>query len=320
MRSIVRSSKAACGAFEPLTKSVIFASLVLLLLGVCAMAAAHADERIFDRKVAADPHGTVEISNVAGRIAVSGWDGAEVDVHGELGEGVDRVDVESDHGRTTIKVIVPNNSFRSVSTNLRVRVPRASELDISAVSADVTETDVQGALQLKTVSGDVKADIFQKGAELKTVSGDVVLRGRGEGSELHISTVSGNIRVDHGAGALEATTVSGDLNVHLDSTKDVRVRTTSGDMSFEGKLLRGGSIDAESVSGELTVRAIPESGYDYEVTTFSGDITNCMGVQSERVSKYGPGTRLVGTQGQSAEGARIRVKTMSGDVELCSKN
>lgn len=294
-------------------------AFVLLLLGICAAGAAHADERVFDRKVAADPHGTVEISNVAGMINVSGWDGSEVEVHGELGPGVDRVDVESDHGRTSIKVIVPNHSFRTVSTDLRVRVPRDSELDISGVSADVVSSDVQGALQLKTVSGDVKADVFQKSAEIKTVSGDVTLRGRAQGAQLHISTISGNIRIDHGAGDLEATTVSGDLIVHLDSTKDVRVRTTSGDMSFEGKLVSGGSIDAESVSGELTVRAIPDTGYDYEVNTFSGDITNCMGVQSERVSKYGPGTRLTGTQGRGSADARIRVKTMSGDVELCDK-
>jgi hypothetical protein len=36
-----------------------------------------------------------------------------------------------------------------------------------------------------------------------------------------------------------------------------------------------------------------------------------------RVSKYGPGKRLAGTSKDS--GARVRVKTMSGDVELCDK-
>jgi DUF4097 and DUF4098 domain-containing protein YvlB len=299
-------------------------TLLLVLLGTCAVGLARADDHDFERKVAADPKGVVEISNVAGRVLVSAWDNPEVEVHGELGSGVERIDVESDHGRTTIKVIVPNSSFRTISTMLRVRVPRESELDVSAVSADVEATDVQGGLQLKTVSGNVKADIFQRNTEIKTVSGDVALRGQGGQSGpsqmIHVSTISGNIRVDHAAGEFDATTVSGDMNVHLDPTRSVRVRTTSGDFDFEGKLAKGGSFDVETVSGDLIVRAMTEAGMDYQVATFSGDIKNCMGVESERVSKYGPGRRLTGVDGKGGgEGSRVRLKTMSGDVELCDK-
>ncbi len=83
---------------------------------------------------------------------------------------------------------------------------------------------------------------------------------------------------------------------------------------------KGANIDAETVSGDLTVRASSEGGLDYQVNTFSGDIKNCMGVESERVSKYGPGRRLNGTRGSGGDEARIRLKTMSGDVELCDKS
>ncbi|HZO21702.1 MAG TPA: DUF4097 family beta strand repeat-containing protein [Steroidobacteraceae bacterium] len=296
---------------------------IWLFLGVCAAGLAHADTKTFDRTVEADPHGRVEISNIAGRIEVSGWDGKEVQIHGSLGEGVDRVDVDSGHGITSIRVIVPNHTFRSASADLQVRVPRESELEVSAVSADVGETGVQGGLQLKSVSGDVKADIFKATSEIKTVSGDIVLRGlRGQtdGAELHVTTISGNIRLDHGSADFEGSTVSGDLHIRVDSTHNVRVRTTSGDIGFEGKLLHGGSIEAESVSGDVTLRATPENGYDYDLSSFSGDITDCMGVKAERTSKYGPGKRLNGQEGSAADGARIRVKTMSGDVELCNKS
>jgi DUF4097 and DUF4098 domain-containing protein YvlB len=294
----------------------------LLLFGACA--AAQADESVFEKKLQVDPHGVVEISNVSGRIEVSAWDNPQVDVHAELGAGVERVDATTDHGRTSIKVIVPNYSFRSASANLHIRVPRDSELDISGVSTEVVTSDVEGALQLKTVSGDVKADTFGRNAEIKTVSGNVVLRGRGGKSPagaIHISTISGNIRVDRAGGDLEATSVSGDMTVRLEPARNVRVRTTSGDLGFEGKMVKGGSIDAETVSGDLTVRAVPEAGLDYQVTTFSGDIRNCMGVEAERVSKYGPGSRLNGTRGNGgSDEARIRLKTMSGDVELCDKS
>jgi DUF4097 and DUF4098 domain-containing protein YvlB len=188
----------------------------------------------------------------------------------------------------------------------------------------VTTSDVEGALQLKTVSGGVKADVFQRNTEIKTVSGDVVLRGRGKeagAAGIHVTTISGSIRIDRAGGDLEATTVSGDINARLDHpAHNVRVRSTSGDLGFEGKLAQGAYFEAESVSGDLSVRATPEGPLDYEVSTFSGDIKNCMGAEAERVSKYGPGRRLNGTRGTPGSSeAKIRLKTMSGSVELCDK-
>lgn len=273
----------------------------------------------FERTVPADPRGSVEISNVAGRIDVSGWDNPQVDVHGQLSSGVDRIDVSSDKGRTVVKVVVPNHSFRSGAVDLTVRVPRGSELEISATSADIAESDVEGSLQLRSVSGNVKADLFGKDAEIKTISGDISIRGRGQDASTHVTTVSGSIRIDRLGGNLDATTISGDLAVHLDPTRTARLRSTSGDLGFEGTLARGASVDAETVSGDLRVRAVPEAGLDYEVATFSGEIKNCMGAEPERVSKYGPGERLRGSHGTAAgaEPARVRLKTMSGDVELC---
>jgi DUF4097 and DUF4098 domain-containing protein YvlB len=294
-----------------------------LLVAACAVTGlAHAAE--FERRIAVQPHGSVDITNVAGRIQVSGWDNQEVEVRGDLGPGVERVDVNTDHGHTSIKVRVPNYTFRNASADLVIRVPRDSELDISGVSADVIVKDVEGELMAKTVSGNVNADTFGRNTEIKTVSGDVELRGKAKdaagSADIHITTISGNIRVDRAGGDLEATTVSGEVNLKLEPSRSIRLRSTSGDLEFEGKLVKGATVDAESVSGGLTVRASHEGTLDYQVSTFSGDITNCMGIESERVSKYGPGRRLNGTRGNGSEEARIRLKTMSGDVELCDKS
>jgi DUF4097 and DUF4098 domain-containing protein YvlB len=306
-------------------RNVVLQSRAWLLIGACAAGLAHGMDTNFEKRIPADLHGVVEISNVAGSIDVQAWDNPEVEVRAEVGAGVDRIDTASEHGRVTIKVIVPNSSFRSISTTLHVRVPRDSELDITAVSAEVTTSDVEGALQLKTVSGGVKADVFQKNTEIKTVSGDVVLRGRGKeagAAGIHVSTISGRIRIDRAGGDVEATTISGELTVRLDHpARNVRVRTTSGAVGFDGKLAKGAYLDGESISGDLNVRAMPEGSLDYEVSTFSGDIKSCMGGEAERVSKYGPGRRLNGTRGTpGTEGAKIRLKTMSGDVELCDKS
>jgi DUF4097 and DUF4098 domain-containing protein YvlB len=306
-------------------RNVVLQSGVWLLVGACTAGLAHGMDANFEKRIAADLHGVVEISNVAGSIDVQAWDNPEVEVRAEVGAGVDRIDTTTEHGRVSIKVILPKHSFSGNSATLHVRVPRDSELDISGVSAEVTTSDVEGALQLKTISGGIKADVFQKNTEIKTVSGDVVLRGRGKdagAAGIHVSTISGAIRIDRAGGDVEATTVSGELTVRLDHpARNVRVRTTSGGVGFEGKLAKGAYLDGESISGDLTVRAATEGSLDYEVSTFSGNIKSCMGTEAERVSKYGPGRRLNGTRGTpGTEEAKIRLKTMSGDVELCDKS
>jgi DUF4097 and DUF4098 domain-containing protein YvlB len=293
--------------------SRLAAAITVLFASAAACASG---DKTFERQVPAEARGVVDIANVGGRIDVSGWDRPEVSVRAELGESVERVDVNSDHGRTTIKVVLPHHSERDGDAQLHVQVPKDSELTVSAVSADVTTAGVTGAQRLNTVSGDITAELAGSDLELKTVSGDVKLKGHGQPARLHLSTVSGDVHLEHGAGDLEAGTVSGTLVVSLDSARSVRARTTSGDVHFEGKLARGADFDATSVSGDLKVRASAEGGYAYEISTFSGDISNCFNATP---SEHGhtPGHTLQGTRGDGA--GHMRLKTMSGDVQLCDR-
>jgi DUF4097 and DUF4098 domain-containing protein YvlB len=307
----------------------IVSLLPAMMAAAFGSAAARAGD--FERQVPADPHGVVEISNVAGTIEVSGWDRPEVSVRAELAGGVDHIDITGDHGRTTIKVQFGHHfSWRdSGGADLRVQIPRGSELNITAVSADITTSDIDGAQRLQSVSGQIKADLAQSDVEVKTVSGDISLHGRRHSgrapvatqpfvsSRLRVSTISGALRLEHGSRDFEATTVSGDLNVRLDLAREVRVRTTSGDLHFEGKLTRDANFEAQSVSGGLHIRAPAEAGYEYEVNSFSGDISDCFGAEPERTSKYAPGHRLDGTRAEGS--AHVWLKTMSGEVDLCDK-
>jgi hypothetical protein len=292
-------------------------SVALLLLAVSAAGAASSD-KTFDRQVPAQPRGVVEISNVTGTIEVSGWDRGEVSVHADLDTGVERVELSSEGPRTTIKVILPHASSHGGEARLQVKIPKDSELDVSTVNADVTTTGVLGVQHLSAVSGNIAAELAGADVELKTVSGDLRLKGHGQPARLHVSTVSGDIHLEHGAGDLEASTVNGTVIVSLDSARGVRARTTSGDLRFEGKLTRGASFEASTVSGDLNVRASADGGYSYEVSSFSGDITDCFNVSPEHVSKYAPGSRLEGTRGEGA--GHVRLKTMSGDIQLCDRS
>lgn len=294
------------------TTYLLSVAVIALLAGAYASAE---NFKPFDKQVPAEAKGVVEVSNTAGDVHISGWDRAEVSVHGQIGEGVDRVEVTSEPGHTFIKVVLPAHSSHGGEARLQIQIPKDSELHLATVSADAAVDGVLGVQRVNAVSGDVSTEIAGSDLELKTVSGDVKIRGHGQSARLRVTTVSGDVHLEHGAGDLETSTVSGTLVVKLDTARSVHARTTSGDLRFEGKLARGASFDAATVSGDLNVRAPADGGYAYEVSTFSGDISNCFGAKSDKGGMVGHA--LSGSLGEGA--GHMRLKTMSGDVELCDR-
>jgi hypothetical protein len=290
----------------------------LLLLGALPLATSVALAGNVDRKVAADAKGEVVISNVAGTIDVRGWDRNEVQVTGETEEGVERVDVDSTGNglHTVVKVVLPRGMSNHGEAKIEISVPRNSSVEVTAVSADVSSKGVLGAQRLKSVSGEITADIANVDSEVRSVSGDMTVHGNGKPAQLRISSVSGNIDLSNFAGKLDLVTVSGDARAHLDEATEIRGRTTSGDLEVHTKLTNDGRIDVEGVSGEITLAVSAPGGISTEIESFSGDIGGCLAKNVERTSKYGPGTRL---NLRSDGGARVRAKTLSGDISLCDR-
>jgi len=288
------------------------------LLFACALPlAAFANDDSVDRKVAADANGEVVISNVSGTVDVRGWDHNEVQVTGHLGSDVERVDVESSGGRTVVKVVLPRGNSNDGDAEIEVSVPRSSSVEVKAVSADVSSRGVLGMQRLTTVSGELTADIAGDESEVRSVSGDVTVRGNGKPLRLRVASVSGSLDLTNTAGTLDMVTVSGDARVQMGETSDVRGRTTSGDLELRGTLSRTGRVDVEGVSGDITLRLSAAGGLSTEIESFSGDISGCLANNVERVSKYGPGTRLNVRTVEA--GARVRAKTLSGDIEICDR-
>ncbi len=297
-------------------------SPTLIALLAASTLTATAQARVFEQRVAADPKGEVDVSNVAGTIEVTAWDQPVVAVRADIDTDWQRLDVSTDQGLTSVRVTGRPTSWfwggypwSTGAARLEVWVPRGSEVDISAVSARVVSRGVAGAQRLESVSGDISADVTGADTEVKTVSGEVRLKGNGQPGHLEVHTVSGDLRLESAAGDLEATTISGSLSAELTPAGEVRVHTTSGGFRLSGRLARDARLEADTISGDMTVEAGGEAGYLYEAKTFSGDLEDCFGRDAESVSLHGPGKLLTGTLG--AGGATVRIKTLSGDVSLC---
>jgi DUF4097 and DUF4098 domain-containing protein YvlB len=291
---------------------------ILPIAALCSLPlCAFAGEGTVDRKVNADAAGEVVISNVSGRVDVRGWDRNEVQVTGSLDEGVERLDVESSGGRTTIKVILPRGNSHDGDADLTIQVPKMSSVEVAAVSADVSSHGVSGTQRLKSVSGEITADVAGDDSEVRSVSGDVTVHGSGKPVSLRLSSVSGSLSLAEGAGKLDLVTVSGDARVQMSEASEVHGKTTSGDLELRAKLTKDGRVDVEAVSGDLRLRLASPSALATEIESFSGDIRGCLATSVEHVSKYGPGVRL--NLRSAEDGPRVRAKTLSGDIEICDK-
>lgn len=293
-------------------------AVLTLSLGFVAAAAQAGD---FQRQVAADPHGEVDVADVAGNISISGWDKPAVRVTADLPGDTQRVKVTSGSGRTRVCVTYGSDGCDSTGwlghegpVRLELQVPRGSQIDASAVSAGITSHGVTGVQRLHTVSGDIEADLGSGDGDVKSVSGSIRLHGSGQDGTLNVSTVSGDLSVANVAGELEARTVNGRLSADLSPARLARLNTTSGSIDLDARLARGGSIETESVSGDEKIDVAAPAGFTYDARTFSGDIKDCFGQQSDQ-SRYGPGDRLEGKRG--AGDGTVRIKSLSGDISLC---
>lgn len=282
---------------------------VLLLLPVAAIAQ---DEQ---RSIDAHPNSNVSISNVAGSVEVSGWSRNEVDVNADLGSGVEELVVERDGNDIVIRVKVPRNNARNISSDLVIRVPENSNLDVGAVSADVEVTGVFGEQDLHSVSGDVETEAFDSDLTAETVSGDIDIKGDGGAIVAQLGTVSGDVDVRGVAGEMDVNSVSGDLTIEGDDFERVKSKTVNGEFVFRGALESGGRFDAESINGRIDVVFDGAVSARFDIETFNGRIRNCFGPEPKRTSRYAPGRELKFTQGEGK--SRVTLSTLNGSLTLC---
>lgn len=289
--------------------------LALLTAAIlCRPISASAAETV-ERTVPADPRGKVEIVCVSGDIHVQGWDRNEVQVTGLIGGSAQRLDIRSSAKHTLIQVETERG--RSVSADLKVRVPLDSALSINTVSADQAVDNLKGTQHLQAVSGDITTALWSEDIEAKTISGDVEVRGHSGDALVSVTTVSGEIVLSEAPAEFELETVSGDMRIATDRLRRGRIRTTNGEVELKAKLSGDARLDAEAINGDLRFELARPVDAQFDVETFNGEIDNCFGPKPVRIREFGPGKALRFTEG--AGEARVRVKTLNGAVNICSR-
>lgn len=286
-------------------KTLNWAIAVLALAPLSALAGQEVEQR-WD----IDANASVSIENVAGKIAIEGWDKNEAYLTGELGDSVDELDINASSSSLQIEVV--NRNKRNIdSTYLKLMVPVGASINASGVSAEVTVTGMDNdKLSASSVSGDVGVEAISQWVSIESVSGDVEFSG--ETGRISAESVSGDIGLSGISGEIAATTVSGDMELLAGVVESAKLETVSGDITMAGEISGSGRLSAESMSGDVMIKLPAGQNGLFRAESFSGNIDTAFG--SVNRSKHGPGSYLKYVAGK--DGAEIRVESFSGNIRL----
>ena len=265
----------------------------------------------------ADAH--VSIDNVKGEVTVTAWDKPQVEVSGTLGSGARPLKIEGDDRNLDIKVSGTENGNwfnwksdnRLGSTVLNIRVPKGVSLDINVVSAPVTIDGLDGGtVDVQSVSGRVRMNARTRSINLNTVSGSIDLGGHVGDAELQ--SVSGDITAPSVGSMLKAETVSGHMNINGGPYRKAELSTVSGDLQLGGGIEGDGSINIDSMSGDVQLSVPANLSAKITANTFSGQLRSDFG--EAKKGDDGPGSELDATAGNGR--GKLHVETFSGDLKI----
>jgi DUF4097 and DUF4098 domain-containing protein YvlB len=253
-------------------------ALTAVFLSLLLAAGAYAAQVPISEHRSVNPDALIEVELVAGTVRVTGWEKAEMELTGFLGDDLQKLEITGGKDRLKIEVRLPKGEHHDFEdSELVFHVPRGSQLSVDTVSGDITVSDMKGRLELNTVSGDLNV--------------------KGSPREVKLNSVSGDIKLDDGASLENAdlNTVSGSIDAHL---------------NFRS----GGSFKFGTVSGNVSLRVPAKPSAEFEVSTFSGSITNDFGEEPVKKSSFLPAEELSFTLGSG--GARVKVDAFSGEVVI----
>ena len=234
----------------------------------------------------------VEVNLPSGDVVFLQGEPGEVAVDVE-GRNADDLVIEKLGGRILFRA--PDRSgSRWDSFDVTVRTPDGTDLEVKAASAGVDVRVALGSLAASLASGDIMAGEIEGDATVETASGDVDLGG--VGGNTSVGTASGDVLLRRAGGRTVVHTASGEVRLGT-VLAALSASTQSGDL--EVAHYEGGDLECSSTSGEVRIGLPSGRILDVDLNTLSGDIR----------SDFSP------EDGDGAT-ARLRVKTISGDIAL----
>ncbi|MFN0119382.1 MAG: DUF4097 family beta strand repeat-containing protein [Blastocatellia bacterium] len=203
-------------------------------------------------------------------------------------------------------------SVTTTSGNARVE-RAAARVSARSVSGEVNVSEVAGDLEAASVSDDLVARGVEGRASLSNISGNI--RASALRAGVRASSVSGDIEIRESRGNVSAESTSGSIMITQVDSQDVRLRSHSGQLRFQGRLSSPGLYEFDSFSGEVEVVIPADAEFTVRARTFNGQIASDFPLQPDPAA--GPGTRnrrMQATVGQG--GAQVSMTGFSASLKL----
>lgn len=222
------------------------------------------------------------------------------------------VDANSSSGSVTLSEIGSEVRVESASGSVSVENVNGV-VALASTSGDIHAANLSKGLRAGSASGDIHISGLEGGsAECKSVSGDVLMEKAGLENPLDIvlESISGDLILTDAVGNLALKTISGDMQCSQLMPTRLQAQTVSGDITLKLKDPYSSSMQVSTVSGDVNAMVPEGSNMRVSLSTASGEL-RCEHDASEVTATD---TLWCGNLGTGA--GTMNVQTISGDVHL----
>ena len=221
---------------------------------------AKSSEKI-ERSTPVDPHASITLCVMSGKLVVRGWDKSEVHARSTDADQLEfrRVDKSKDQSSvpTRIDVMVIDRQNQrgdcQAIADVEMDVPKEATVQLQTRDGDIYIYGVGGAFA-GSQNGDITIERASKFVEAGSVGGSILLKDS-----------SGRVNLSSAGGGVEAHNVK-----PISSDDTFEVGTVSGDIQLER--VSNAKLSAKTVSGTVTMTGPLAKAGDYGFTTMGGDV------------------------------------------------
>lgn len=199
----------------------------------------------------------LRVLSVSARIEIEAADAKDIEI-----EPADRRIEVSDDKRVV--------ETRTRATNLRITVPKGTNVSVGTVSGQVSLHGRFGTVKVSTVSGHIEVDETEGDVDIRSISGHLEVERCG--GCCRANTKSGRIEIGWVGKEARAQTMSGNIELGTAGLGDVELRSISGRIEILVDPGRHPNARLKTLSGRAESELAPGSDFRITARTISGSI------------------------------------------------
>jgi hypothetical protein len=291
----------------------------------------------FERTLTVSGPIRLELSNGSGNVDIRGSADGKVHITGKVTGGWSMFggsektiqDVVAnppiEQHDSVVRIGKNNYSFKNVSIEYKIEVPRDTDVDASVASGGMTIDNVRGPVKANSASGYLHVYRVERDAQVSAASGAIEVSGIGGvlkvssasgdlvladvKGDLTANAASGSIRITNPGDRVDASSASGSIEIS-GAMSDIKIHAISGSINVAGDPSASRLWELKSVSGSVDIHVPASASFLLTAESTSGNIRTSIPVILEEQNRHSLRAHIGSASG------RVEVHTVSGGVEV----